>query len=50
MKYVPCDFNLLVLPNLGIFWNARQVKEQITWAKEKLAYESAKSYEGPFKD
>jgi hypothetical protein len=46
---LPCDFRLLVLPNLKIFWNARSIKEQITWAKEKLAYEAAKNYEGSWK-
>jgi hypothetical protein len=39
-----------VLPNLKIFWDGRSIKEQIVWAKEKLQYEAAKSYSGPWKD
>lgn len=42
---LPCDFRLLVLPNLKIFWDANIIKQQIGWAKEKLSFESQKSYE-----
>eukprot|EP00746_Dinoflagellata_sp_MGD_P154705 gnl/MRDRNA2_/MRDRNA2_84987_c0_seq1.p1 gnl/MRDRNA2_/MRDRNA2_84987_c0~~gnl/MRDRNA2_/MRDRNA2_84987_c0_seq1.p1 ORF type:complete len:244 (+),score=31.43 gnl/MRDRNA2_/MRDRNA2_84987_c0_seq1:63-794(+) len=42
--YLPCDFRLLVLPNLKLFWDQKTIKGQITWAKEKLTFENAKDY------
>jgi hypothetical protein len=45
-SFLKCDYTLLVLPNLKIFWDGRSIKEQIIWAKEKLQYEAAKSYSG----
>jgi hypothetical protein len=45
-----CDFRLLVIPNLKKYWNSRDIKYQITWAKEKLSFESAKGMEGGWKD
>jgi len=48
-KYV-CEKPLNVLPTLKIFWGPRLIEQQITWAKEKLAYEAAKTYESPWKE
>merc|ERR1712046_145722 len=45
-----CALPLLVLPNLGIHWNSRLISQQVTWAKEKLAFEASKSYDAPWKD
>lgn len=46
---LPCDFNLLVVPNLGLDWNAREIQTEVAWAKEKLEYENQKTYEGVWK-
>lgn len=46
---LPCDDRLLVVPNLGIWWNARQIKGEVTFAKEKLGFEAAKTYDGVWK-
>lgn len=45
-----CEKPFLVLPNLGIFWGPRIIDQQVTWAKEKLAFEASKSYDAPWKD
>jgi len=48
-KYV-CEKPLNVLPTLKIMWGPRLINQQITWAKEKLAYEAGKTYDQPWKD
>merc|ERR1712188_79896 len=45
-----CGFGFLVNPNLGAYWTSRIIKSEISWAKEKLAFEAGKGYEGKWKD
>jgi hypothetical protein len=40
-----CEQPLLILPNFGLYWGPRLIQQQVTWAKEKLAYEAGKGYE-----
>lgn len=45
-----CENRLLVVPNLGIYWGPRDIVQQVTAAKEKLAFEASKTYDAPWKD
>jgi len=46
---VGCHKPLLVVPNLKVFWGPRLILQQVASAKEKVAYESAKTYTDPWK-
>jgi len=48
-EHLPCDTNLLVVPNFGTYWNARRVKQAVTVAKEKLEFEGAKEFDAVWK-
>jgi len=45
-----CGKPLNVVPTLKIFWGPRIIEQQITFAKEKLAFEAAKTYDSPWKE
>merc|ERR1712159_929799 len=47
---IRCSSPLLINANLGLYWDPRLIPQQVTVAKEKLATEGAKAYEGVWKD